>query len=318
MSEFIAASPKTSSRHKYISINSVCSNLGSDICSGLPSFHSFTGVDSTCSFFKQSKKDWLGKWLDFPMKEELNEKFPILSKCSKKDIVDDCHLLIQRFVVCVYVRKFDFIDLDEFRYQVFVNSSSNDFRTSPPSKDVLFQHLLRASYQSGRVWGNTLLQEAPPQKESWEWRIHGGNLKFKWKTIDCFDKLVTLAAVCQCRSNKCLNCKCAKNNINCLGFCNCSRKCHNICFLLFLVTDGTLIGILYTVCLKSLIKGPSFWCTPLPSPLPAPFDMQGYINGLKYSFWCSSHVFFLNQICVPKMYDVWSDDILSQPYLGAV
>ena len=80
MSEFIAASTsveitvdfKTSSRGKYISINSVYSKLGSDICSDLPFFHYFTGADSTCSFFKQSKKDWFGKCLDFSMKEELN------------------------------------------------------------------------------------------------------------------------------------------------------------------------------------------------------------------------------------------------------
>ena len=57
-----------------------------------------------------------------------------------------------------------------------------------------------------------------------------GGLKFNWKTIDCYDKLVKLAVVCQCRSNKCLNCKCAKSNIKCLRFCNCSRKCHNIWF----------------------------------------------------------------------------------------
>ena len=112
------------------------------------------------------------------------------------------------------------------------NSSSNDFRTLPPSKDALFQHLLRASYQSGWVWRNSLLQEAPPQKESRGWRIHRGNLKFSWKTIDCYDKLVKLAGVCQCRSNKCLNCKCVKNNIKWLIFCNCSQKCHNIWFWL--------------------------------------------------------------------------------------
>ena len=91
------------------------------------------------------KKDWFGKWLDFPMKEELNEKLRILSKCPKKDIADDYHLLIQQFVVYVYLRKSDFIDSDELRYQMFVNSSSNDFRKLPPPKDALFQHLLRAS-----------------------------------------------------------------------------------------------------------------------------------------------------------------------------
>ena len=134
--------------------------------------------------------------------------------------------LIQKFVVYVYLRKFD---LDELRYQMFVNSSSNDFRAIPPSKDALFQHLLWAYYQSGWVWGKSLLlQEAPPKKESWGWRIHGGNLKFSWKINDCYDKLVNLAVVCQCRSSKCLNCKCAKNKIKSLRFCSCSRKCHNI------------------------------------------------------------------------------------------
>ena len=157
---------KTSSECKCISINSIYSKLESDICSGLPFFHSFSEVTSTRSFFKQPKKDWFRKWLDFPMKEELNEKFCILSKCPKKDIVKDCHLLIQQFVVYVHLRKFDFIDLDELRYQMFVNSSSNDFRTLPPSKDALLQHLLWASYQSGWVSGNSLSQEAPPQKES--------------------------------------------------------------------------------------------------------------------------------------------------------
>ena len=127
---------------------------------------------------------------------------------------------MQQFADYIYPRKFDFIDLDELRH--------HDFRTLPPSKDALFQHLLRASYQSGWVWGNPLLQEAHPQKESRGWRIHGGNLKFNWKKVDCYDKLMKLAAVCQCRSNKCLNFKCAKNNIKCLRFCNCSRKCHNI------------------------------------------------------------------------------------------
>ena len=55
-----------------------------------------------------------------------------------------------------------------------------------------------------------------------------GELKFNWKTIDCYDKLVKLAAVCQCMCNKCLNCKCAKTNIKCLRFCNCVQKCQNI------------------------------------------------------------------------------------------
>ena len=52
---------KTSSRRKNISVNSIYSKRESDICSGLPLFHSFSEVTSTCSFFKQPKKDWFRK-----------------------------------------------------------------------------------------------------------------------------------------------------------------------------------------------------------------------------------------------------------------
>ena len=31
--------------------------------------------------------------------------------------------------------------------------------------------------------GNSLLQEAPPQKGSWSWRIHGGNLNLIRKQL---------------------------------------------------------------------------------------------------------------------------------------
>ena len=143
----------------------------------------------------------------------------------KKDIVDDCHLLIQQFVVYVYLRKFDFNDLHELRYQMFVNSSSNDFRTLPPPKDALFQHLLRASEMG---MGEFIVAGSSSSEGVMGLEDLRGELKFNWKTIDCYDKLVKLAAVCQCMCNKCLNCKCAKTNIKCLRFCNCVQKCQNI------------------------------------------------------------------------------------------
>ena len=112
---------------------------------------------------------------------------------------------------------------------MFVNLSSNYFRTLPPSKDVLFQPTSTVGILSiGMGMGEFIVAGSSSSERVTGWRIHGGNLKFNWKTIDCYDKLVKLTAVCQCRSNKCLNCKCAKNNIKCLRFCNCSRKCHNI------------------------------------------------------------------------------------------
>ena len=84
----------------------------------------------------------------------------------------------------------------------------------------------------GEGTGEFIVAGSSSLEGSWGWRIHGGNSKFNWETIDCYDKLVKLAAVYQCRSNKCLNCKCAKNSIKYLRFCNCSWKCDNIWFWL--------------------------------------------------------------------------------------
>ena len=47
---------KSSTSRKIISLNTIFSQLGSQICSSLPFFHNFTGADATCSFFKVSKK----------------------------------------------------------------------------------------------------------------------------------------------------------------------------------------------------------------------------------------------------------------------
>ena len=137
MSEFMAANPsveitvdfKTSRWRKYISINSIYYNLGSDICSGLPFFHSFTGTDSTCSFFKQSKKDWFGKCLDLAMKEELDEKFRILSKCLKKDIADDCHFFDTKICgLClpkkIWLRWIALSNVREFELKWFQSNTS--------------------------------------------------------------------------------------------------------------------------------------------------------------------------------------------------
>ena len=57
---------KTRSGCKYTSVNSIYPNLGSDIRSGLPFFHSFTGADSTCSFFQTIKKRLVWEMVTFP------------------------------------------------------------------------------------------------------------------------------------------------------------------------------------------------------------------------------------------------------------
>ena len=217
----------SSSSRRILSMNSSYIELGHEICSGMPFFHCFTGADSTTSFFKISKKDWFSHWMNFPLRDSLTETFNKLSQCPTEEEVIGSQGILQTFVSYAYSKKID-MDLDELCFNMFEKSSSNELRTLPPSKDALLQHILRSSYQAGWVWGNTLLQHIPPPPELWGCKIYQGHLRLHWKSLDVNQHLQKIISVCQCRTNKCNACKCAKTDQKCLKFCNCCRKCENI------------------------------------------------------------------------------------------
>ena len=171
---------KSSTLRKMISLNTIFSQLGSQICSSLPFFHAFTGADATCSFFKVSKKKWFKCLMDFPLKDHLTTIFQQLTKCPNYEDVTNAQPLLQQFVVFVYLKKFGTIDIDELRCNMFQNSSSNELRVLPPSKDALQLHVFRSAYQAGWIWGNSMSQLTPPLLESWGWRLHNGQLKLRW------------------------------------------------------------------------------------------------------------------------------------------
>ena len=148
--------------------------------------------------------------------------------CPNEEDVINSQPLLQQFVVYVYLKKYETIDLDELRFNIFKNSSSNEFRILPPSKDALLLQVLRSAYQAGWIWGNTLIQQNPPQTESWGWRFYNGNLKLRWKCQDAYTDLMKITSVCQCRITKCKSCKCAKSQIKCLKYCNCNKRCENV------------------------------------------------------------------------------------------
>ena len=50
------------------------------------------------------------------------------------------------------------------------------------------------------------------------------NLMLQW-TSNVDGNLQIAVAVCNCRTAKCKKCKCAKNHLQCLTYCKCTRKC---------------------------------------------------------------------------------------------
>ena len=213
---------------KLMSINSSYNLLGKETCSTLLFFHSFTGADSTSSFFKLTKKEWYSHWENFPLKHDLNKVFQNLSNCPTREEVLSAQEILQKFVVYVYTKKKKIdCDLDELRFIMFQKDSSNALRNLPPSKDALLQHALRSAYQAGWVWGNSLTECIPPSPELWGWQILNDHLRIHWSSLNVHNDLLIVTNICQCRTAGCNTCKCAKNLVKCLKYCNCSRKCNN-------------------------------------------------------------------------------------------
>ena len=218
---------KASGKRKVFNLLQCFISLGSNICNALPFFHCFTGADSTNSFFKISKKVWFSSWMKFPSFEELCNMFKQLSNCPAKNTITDCQQIIQRFVIFTYSpNSLNLFDIDELRMHLFEKRSSSDLKCLPPSSDALELHCLRSAYQSGWIWGNTLRQCVPPSPTSWGWTSEKGNLQLQWSSV-LDESLQKAIAICHCRTAKCNTCKCAKNNMRCLTFCNCARKCQN-------------------------------------------------------------------------------------------
>ena len=220
---------KSSTPRKIISLNTIFSLLGSQICSSLPFFSMLLlGQMQHVHSSRSQKKEWFKCLIDFPLKDHLTTIFQQLTKCPNYEDVTDAQPLLQQFLVFVYLKNFETIDIDELRCNMFQNSSSKELRVLPPSKDALQLHVFRSAYQAGWIWGNSMSQLTPPLLESWGWRLHNGELKLRWKSFDTGSDLMKATTTCQCRTEKCKACKCAKSKIHCLKFCNCARKFGNI------------------------------------------------------------------------------------------
>ena len=140
----------TGEHRETIDVNACFYDLGSDVCDALPFFHCFTGADSTCSFFKKSKKSLYGSWMKSESKEELTSTFKNLSNLPTEDIINESAERIYQFVVAVYGGPQN-VDLNSYRFSSFQQLCSNDLRCLPPTQDSLLLHIKRSAYQAGWI-----------------------------------------------------------------------------------------------------------------------------------------------------------------------
>ena len=102
-----------------------------------------------------------------------------------------------------------------------------DLEGLPPTRDALEQHVKRATYQGGHVWGqSTVLMPQLPHPEGWGWTSTEETWQPRWCTlpeaaISC-QELVRCGCKTNCRNNRC---KCCRANLPCTSLCVCDGRC---------------------------------------------------------------------------------------------
>ena len=214
--------------HRIFNIKEMVKGLGVDVCRALSWFHAFTGCDIVSSFYGKGKVKAWDLWMSSSYKKELDKLFIKLGDLPK-EITDPDFQLVQRFILDLY--KKDITEtLSTVRLKMFAFSTTDDLRQLPPSEDALLLHMKRASLQAGYLWKEAEEDVTIPDPKLWGWCLDQNNLLMpQWQLQNCSISIDQLTATCSCRSKTrlCKNCKCAKENLICLPFCNCMGNCKN-------------------------------------------------------------------------------------------
>ena len=208
---------------KYLPIHKIASTLTKEQCESLPFFHAVTGCDNVSFFAGVGKKTAFQAWRTYP---EATPVFQSLS--SPQDTISEqqCRIL-ERFVIIMYSRTCPHNKVNDARQALF-SQGTRSIDHIPPTQTALEQHIKRAAYQAGQVWGQSLqaIQELPsPLEWGWEKSTEAGWIP-KWTTLPEASKICNELIRCGCKKACRGLCKCTKSNLPCTALCNCSGNCY--------------------------------------------------------------------------------------------
>ena len=151
----------------YYPIHILYKSLGPSRSRGLLFFHSFTGTEQTSYFANCRKKSAWTTWCNF---DEVTETFIKLSFTPSLEDVKDAMPVLERFVVLMYDKTSNCLDVNSCRRNLFVKRG-RAMDALPPTSAALLQHSFRAAYQAGHVWRQSLIaQQQLPPPENWGWK----------------------------------------------------------------------------------------------------------------------------------------------------
>lgn len=206
---------------RYLAAHQIAHSLGPARARALPMFHAITGCDTVSSFAGRGKKKAWAMWKSLP---ELTDALIALS-CAPATIPGATVQVIERFVILLYDRTSTCTELNKARKKLFVRNSN--VQHIPPTKAALEQHIKRAAYVGGYVWGQTLIPNPVlPPPTSWGWtKRHDGLYEPYWTTLPEASTSCLELVMCRCTKNCEGHCKCKKSALPCTALCACDGQC---------------------------------------------------------------------------------------------
>lgn len=205
---------------QHIPAHAIATYLGQDKASSLPMFHALTGCDTVSFFGGRGKKTAWDVWKVFPA---LTPILKVLK--TPDDITEESLAVLERFVVLLYNRTSSLTKVNEVRQELF-SKKSRSLDSIPPTRAALEQHIRRAVYQGGYVWGQTLLrQPVLPSPSDWGWQRQNDLWSPYWTALPQAKNTCYELIRCGCKMSCKGRCKCLKANLACTGLCNCGGNC---------------------------------------------------------------------------------------------
>ncbi len=159
--------------------------------------HALSGCDTVSAFHAIGKKTAWAVWCSIP---HLATVFSRLADAPSQVSPDGLNA-IERYVVLFYQRTSALSHVNEAWKQLF--AQNRKMENSPPTWHALEQHVTRAVYQAGHIWGQSLIGEPEvPSPDSWGWKRMTDDSSWS----PCWTTLPEEATSCQ----ELLKCGCKK------------------------------------------------------------------------------------------------------------
>ncbi len=211
----------TKAAYRYIPIHEIARSLDWERAQGLRFFHALTGCDSCSSFNTIGKLTAWNIWKSFPA---VTNAFVRMS-LPTTSIPDDIWKLLERFVVLLYDRTSESGSVNETRKHLFAKGRQLD--NIPPTEAALREHVKRAAYQAGQVWGQSLIQmQELPSPEQYGWTKVDDKWCPFWTQLPEASKTCKELVKCGCKKScDSKRCKCTKADLPCTELCFCKGSC---------------------------------------------------------------------------------------------